>query len=1578
MRNYFKAILSTALLAIFMASGIIASAQDSEWKALRDGVVTNRPQTPAKPSPMQMMRQKYGKALPASRIAPSQDGMYPTPKITQKPANILKSPQNPRGSLYGVINRFSDMEYTHQAYVASFEMATGKMTKLFTGSQFCPYSGYDYMNQTNTYANGSIYCPTYTSDVGGEYSISMVVCDFATGKITGRYILNTDLNPYSITYDSKEGVFYALTLNLTTYKDSILVKIVPDEANGEYKVFPLAELTDQGSSYLSAICYNPSTDKLYVFNNLNNVYSIAQKAEGYVIVEEGYLDCNDLPFDEGVTGQVAYSPADEMFLVILRDDFIQANRLLYVHPETFEVFYGPYLAMAEKPYIAAIFITDDYAEPDATEIVAEPTISFPDAALTGTIEIVAPSYSYVGVELGNTPFKLIAEIDGKEIYNADVTPGQKITLNPTLDEAEHTLTIVTYVGELPSPVRTVVFYTGYDAPRSPQNIAINGNSLSWDKPGSVGMHNGLVDTDNITYNVYLNDEKQNAEPITSESFILTPPALQAQYKIEVEAISHDHASERGVINEVYGAALQLPFFQKPTADEKGMYRTVNYNEDDRIWFWTDDTENSGADMYGWAMVVGYINAADDWLIFPLINFPSSESLYTLAFDVAGVMQNLTTTESYELYLGKEPNVKSMLEGICIYKDNYYSATNAFEHKIYNFAVPEAGEYYFAIRVNSTKETHPAGQGLLFNDFDIRIADGRSSAIPADPTDIVITPDPEGFNDFFVEALLPTKDISGRDLDPDMDVTLTVAVDNNQKTATGKPGAKVHVDHAVINAGFTNVAITPSNDNGSGYTRYHRRYIGVDTPLCPTNIKATLSADNLTMHYTWDAPGVIGQNNGVVRPDELYYKFYTRAAQTLAYVGQTTKCEFDYSPYGEESRPQSAVLAGSSACNEVGESLYSIFYQDEVGTPYELPMKEEFGTSKFDFSPYRYVTTGDCAASTFENVGDMSSYNIGNPQFVQGGLLGYSTSFGDSRFVMPKVTTQGIRKTMFGVRYWDYAGAPEGIQIYLRRYGKEDEFFAGEFKFNHPALGEWVDAQLSLPEEYNNCPWIQVRIGCIFKDPTQYLVLDNYEVFADINYDLKISSFEGLNVATIGEAPTYKVTVANAGRERMNGTLTVEIGDKYGKVLASSETAIPMLNASQYSEHEVTFDLTGEFSDLKDIVVTARIESDLDDYTANNTKTINLEIKDSPLAAVSDLVAEPKDTSVNLSWSTPGGTYGDFENFDYLQPFQITDQIGSFKNVDLDGQIPLEIGNGSIALEWPGSKLPQAWTVVNMEDLKLMNDSRIYPHSGKQVLMVRSNSYADGEVPVQSSKWLISPEVVPGSKISFWFSTIESSYTEYLEIWTSETGTELNPDRATSTRNGDFRKQEPKSKVGSETWELVTYRLPAKAKYFALRYSSYDGLALVLDDLSFTPANKLDKTVDHYSVYRVDDNEEPQLLAADVKDNTFVDNTWDDTKHAAYYVTAISNYDGRFVEGPKSNIVRLAATGVGNISADRAIYGAKGEIRINGFEGEDLVIASPDGKVVLKTTVRSPQAHYGLTPGIYIATCGKKTVKVVVK
>lgn len=1609
-RNYFMPAIGSVIGVGLLASGLLASAS-TPWKSVLSDGEDAHPTNQVRKTPAVLKRLTAGMSgNPDNTVMPAYDGLRSIPRPAKvremKPNSILRSIQAPRATLYGIVNRFPSMDYTYQAYIGELNPSTGRLTPLYSGPQFSPFGGDDYIYQGNSYRKGDVICSTYASvDVAGGATTTKGIWttyDLLTGDLTGTYTFDDSrANAYSITYDPDLDIFFTCSIDLVSDQGHSIFGIVNPNFNGtgewRYIYGGKLETTTGIKPFIAAIAYNPVAKEVYAFDNFNHVYSIEwgedpNRTPDPILVEIGDINLEDGAMLFGcddttnpIPGQIVYSPMDEVFIAAYRDNFNMKNRVVFVETEMFDGKIGADIIAPETPYIASILCTDDFASSNAPMLAPTPELTFAGAALNGQVKLTAPTESFVGVDLTGTTFQAVTKIDGKVIDTRNVKAGETFTLPLDLAQGQHVLEFTTAIGEDVSPVNTVNFYVGYDAPAAVKNIELKGNTLTWDAATAVGAHQGYVDLNDVTYNVYLSGQLQNTTPIKENKYVLTAPADMKVYDITVEAVSQGQTSPSAGISKIFGKAFELPFLQTPTQDQSQNYTVINANEDDRRFYW-----GRNLSIYeGMIFQTGYLSDADDWLILPAVHLPDASKLYEFAVDIRGVMAGMNTQESYEIWVGTDPTVKGMTTML------YSTPKELFEsslpqHKAFNFAVAEAGDYYIGFHVTSTRAQ--SAQGLTLHNFQVKEVDGASSAVPAEPENVSLVAADFGEQAAILTATLPTVDILGKPLPADDEITLTLTyIDDTatpiSRSASGKPGETIKVTNGSNGDGFTVYTVTPSNKNGSGYTKSYSVYVGMDVPLHPDNIHGVPTQDNLGMIMEWDAPSEVGYNGGFVDFDDLgfHYNFYIQTGAVSTYltkIAETRETNYTYYPYGKGvGGPLASFYMGPTAVNQAGESIESIFVREDLGTPYELPIKEEWGTTHFDLSPYTFLTSGAYSASYWENASSTAQLGVGAAVFVQGGLIGSAERACKGKLILPKFSTHGIKKSVFKLRFWDYSKAPSSIQVYARSNKKDEETLVGEFNAAKPLVGRWNDGEVYLPEDLSDADWVQLRLGVNFSgDYSEYLVLDSFQVIDDADFDLKVSEFDGITEATVGDDISFHVVVANCGRERMDGTLKIELLDESGSVLDVVNEDIATLNSNQTAEFDADFHLA--FSNPT-VTVRATIEGE-DENMANNVKELTLLVRPSAIAVVSDLQAIKHDDihTVDLSWSAPSTTYGNFENFEAYSPFDLSETFDYWQNINGDDLWPIHFQNqstGQVA-EWPNSDQKRGWQIYNYEELGFTNE-RLIPHSGKQALLAICGGYDENSAPIQSSKWLVSPLCQAGTEISFWYSTFESGTTEYVEIWTCEKANgKLDPNDKNLAygRAGDFRKIASKSKVGSDIWDYVSYLLTSREVKFALRYCSYNGYGAAIDDISFTPAEMITRTPESYNVYRCNKyGTNPKLIAENVTGTSYTDKDWDG-KECSYYVVANNTVDGKLVSGSQSNFAYVAVSGVDEITAGQSVAAGKGQIMVNGFAGSEVVISAADGKIVVKAPVKSDAALYNVEKGVYLVTVNKHTFKVVVK
>lgn len=242
------------------------------------------------------------------------------------------------------------------------------------------------------------------------------------------------------------------------------------------------------------------------------------------------------------------------------------------------------------------------------------------------------------------------------------------------------------------------------------------------------------------------------------------------------------------------------------------------------------------------------------------------------------------------------------------------------------------------------------------------------------------------------------------------------------------------------------------------------------------------------------------------------------------------------------------------------------------------------------------------------------------------------------------------------------------------------------------------------------------------------------------------------------------------------------------------------------------------------------------------------------------------------------------------------------------------------------------------------------------------------IPVKSTvptadDWLISPEVVGGTTVSFYVYAFDSLYGSYSQSYSfcySESGTEIT----------DFVVLETKS-YKDEAWAKVEFSLPANAKYFAIHVVNYENrVSLMFDDFEFTKGSK-PFVVESYNVYRNDE------LIANVVEPAYADDMTqlDEEVDYRYEVTVVYADYG---ESMLSNVVILDdLTAVDGIDAAGAKIVVRGnEVTISGCAGNAVAIYSISGYAVYSAPAVD-DVKVTLASGVYLVTVGNTTTKIMV-
>lgn len=1479
--------------------------------------------------------------------------------LQMRPRNIMKAnAENPKGDVYGIIPTYRNASGYSDALYAKINLKNGKVTNVYRNPFFTIGEEYNY--QGGTVRDGIVYIPNFTTDmVTGESSFYWKRFDLENGQQLSNISFgqNYDSFCYSLTYDSYKDRFYGLSINAGTGMMGQLVEVNP----ADWSLKSINNVGGSDGNCMVAIAFNPADGNLYGLKDNGAFYEISA-ANGSITVVREFDDWDEYYLfpTEGTPQALVYSPIDHAFVTIYRDGSEQNMKLAYIDCENgdFEPMLGA--TLSDVYFVASLVCTDQYADDAAPSIPEIKSIEFNGASLTGTVTFVAPKVTYNELAI-TAPFNAEVTVDGISVYSGTVKAGEEVKTNLTLAEGLHEVKVTCKIGDKTGPSASKKVYVGNDAPLAPTNVAINGDKVTWKKCTDKGQHDGYVDATKITYDVYVDGVKQNSGPLTENSFVLTPPAVQKRVDITVTATANNQTSlPSAALSTVIGKAFTLPQSYKPTAAQFALFQSVDANLDNNAFrFYTKD----GVDYFA----IGteqYYQMPDDYLFFPKMNFPNADCQYNLSFMYSSFYGGTNHYDSMKIYLVSAPTLDAVDDATPFYSHEGRLAPEPVQINA-NFVVPAAGDYYIVVYAHGGDKG--SYRGVKFNDVTVNSLAGSSVKAPGIPADVVLKGAPNGELKAIAEFTAPTVDLKGNKLDASSKLTFTAVCGENKSVATGTPGQKVSLSVAVDKDGFSTVTITPSNAYGNGVSKSYDAYVGLDAPLAPINIKGVPSDDNMSLVLTWDMP-LEGVNGGYVDPAGLTYDIYVKnSAANYTKVGSTSENTFTYVP---ASPSQAPTFVGPVAVNKLGQSKYSQFVYEYVGQPLELPYIEEFPATSGALTLWRYSTESPYSQEMgWSVISSLSGLEVGSAIVNEGAMFANSlvSSPVTGRLMGPKVSTADVKKASVDIKYLNYRNAAKMV-LYARSSKRPETFRVSECSPTGGMMGEWAHFETPLTDDLLDCGWVQFYIDVTLGSASNaYFFMDSFAVNQDYDYDFKVKSIEGTELCSVGEDAQYSIIASNSGLEAATAQLSVKLfGD--GKQVTEQVYSIGRTLPGRDFQKNVEIPMLQEYLQYKTLEVVATVVAEKDELAKNNSKSIGVKLRPDMGPVVTDLKAEWTDeahNAVRLNWSKPAAEYGNQDGFEYSPSFELTDRIGQWKNIDLDGLPQFVFSLGT--MRWEGDDEPSAWTVYNAEELGMQNEERLKPHSGKQYLMARSIAYdPTTEKPVQNNDWLISPEVVGGTKVSFWMNILDTQYKETIEVWTSST--DDNPESFVKLRNF--------TKSGTEGWEFNEFKLPSSAKYFALVYKSWGQFGACVDDIEFTPKTLNVWAIDSYNVWRESDGKS-EKVASKLTDLTYLDNNLTD-RAMKYNVTCNFENDGVAYEGVPSNAARVWQTGINDLITDGSVYGEKGAVVVCGHSGSEVAVYAADGKYVSHVVLSSDRQRISLDAGIYMVKVGSVVAKVIVK
>ncbi|MGE0079636.1 MAG: choice-of-anchor J domain-containing protein [Bacteroidales bacterium] len=957
--------------------------------------------------------------------------------------------------------------------------------------------------------------------------------------------------------------------------------------------------------------------------------------------------------------------------------------------------------------------------------------------------------------------------------------------------------------------------------------------------------------------------------------------------------------------------------------------------------------NGGVALDNWMTNV------NDWMILPALKL-DAETVYEFSVDYMtyGV-------SAFNLTLGRTAS-----------PDDQQTVQEFPNTAIYSpapitgmFSTNEEGKYYVGLNIQNDRSKYYWSYILLDN---IKVTRLASTKAPGIVTNLNLQADKNGQKVVTISFNAPSIGYNGGSLESISKIDIYRANDITPSKTFESPtlGQELSWTDSNVPNGYVKYAIFAENAYGQGRMVVDSIYVGPDKPSIVRNLTMKADANNQNVTISWQKP--LSVNNGYLDYSSITYNVYKYNASIDAFdivkEGVTdTVCFVEENVTGAMSiyyYAVSPVLNDYEAEAVVGHTV--------LGTPYNLPLHESFADGTLSTNPW---VVGSTDYSGWTVIGGLNSASglVVDPQDNDQGMLFFYTynlnSFGIVD--VPKVRLTKKNGVNNYLKFWIYQGSgiatSENAYVVIKASADDESFvnISDTIRVNN---GDgWTPYTIRL-DDYKSSNYLTIRIFAHINDYSEGVGIDNISVYSLFSNDMAVNNISGPEAVEAATDATYSVNIVNAGYTAIagadysvklyNGNELIE--SKSGVDLASEET-------SSYS-----FTINPSVAEVGNVwQLSAKVEYAQDQAAYNNVSDIlEVSIESSGLPCVTDLSASTVDDNVQLSWSQPNLGYSasvteGFEDYDAF----IIDNIGNWKLVDGDGQYTGWIN----VFDYANAGEAQAYMVWNQKEAGAEQYDVLAPHSGNQCLISWTAGgvlASDGSsVEATNDDWLISPEIKGGSLLSFWAAQPSNGYGyEKFEIWISSTTNDVE----------SFSKLDG-VQLTVINWTYYSFNLPADAKYFAIRHTSTSCFALMIDDISYVPADAevVQYNLLGYNLYRNDEKISDQLIT-----NTSEVDTPASSSTYVYAVSAV--YDNGESDLSNKVTINYIRTGVNdNVIDGEKIIGSKGEVILLGMQGKFIKVFTVDGKQVATFNCTSQRQTRGLYPGIYVVTASDGVASKVV-
>ncbi len=720
--------------------------------------------------------------------------------------------------------------------------------------------------------------------------------------------------------------------------------------------------------------------------------------------------------------------------------------------------------------------------------------------------------------------------------------------------------------------------------------------------------------------------------------------------------------------------------------------------------------------------------------------------------------------------------------------------------------------------------HAYAGGIVLS--NIKLVDMGSDATPGAVTDFAVTPGENATTTATLTCTLPGTAATGADLTGtvlSVKITRTIGEETKEYTVEnltpGAPFSWQDTDNPAGNVTYTLQVVNGTEVNAPVSATV---YVGPDTPKAVTALTLNRADGINTISWTAPTAGVNGSTE-LALTYEVARVVNGEATVLVSDLAETTYAdEFSSTELATVTYTVTPINYGSVR----GTASKTTAIQ--LGSK-SLPFEDSFANKTLDADIWSQET--NTAGSSYKWTATTSNRVAKSPYDEDGGFLGYN-SYSSSRdnwcrLITPPRNLAAVGNPIISFAFFNTTSSSSNDRIVIE-VSKDNadwtEVEGSEIKrYSSTASNDWTVYEFSLAP-YKDCESARVAIKAISGYGTD-MALDAVRIYAGIENDLAVQTFDGPAAITAGKEGSFTATVTNLGGNTLDGSeYTVEFsvnGSVFatlpGSAIAPKETAdftapLALTAAHIGEEFEIAANVVFEADEVADNNASATIATTAKAYSGPGITGLN--------------GALTKDGLI-LTWEAPVNEV--FDNTEFTvnaEGLEITEEA---YEADQSLSFPADM-NG-----WANLDIDGLENLVSYYPMQNPNkNARAFQYIS--TVFMTNNSFADGfgdgyimvfpcnkDLTTATNDWLISP-TIPGAGVHTLSLKAKPEGNSYGRMGmkfdvlytTSETYSAENPAESfTLLETVDIKGGNDLEAV----WESFSFEIPADAKHVAINFNT---------------------------------------------------------------------------------------------------------------------------------------------------------------